>query len=46
MLDLGRLETSGELALRPVDLLALAEAAVQQTSAQAAAKEIHLSLRG
>jgi two-component system phosphate regulon sensor histidine kinase PhoR len=45
MLDLGRLETSSELVLRPVDLLVLAEAAVQQTSAQAAAKEIHLSLR-
>ena len=45
MLDLGRLETSSELALRPIDLLAVAEAAVQQTSAPAAAKEIHLSLR-
>lgn len=45
MLELGRLETSGELTQRPVDLLALAEVALQQTSAQAAAKEIHLSLR-
>jgi len=45
MLELGQLETSGELAQRPVDLLALAEAALQQTSAQAAAKEIYLTLQ-
>lgn len=45
MLELGRLETNSELALRPIDLLALAEAALQQTSAQAAAKEIHLTLQ-
>ena len=35
MLELGRLETSGELAQRPVDLLAVAEAAVQQIMPQA-----------
>jgi len=29
LLEMGRLETGGELAQRPVDLLALAEAAVQ-----------------
>lgn len=44
MLELGRLETSAELALRPVDLLAVAEAALQQTMPQAEARAIHLSM--
>ncbi len=44
MLELGRLETSGELAQRPVDLLAVAEAAVQQIMPQAEARVIHLSM--
>ena len=44
MLELGRLETSGELAQRPVDLLAVAEAAVQQIMPQAESHAIHLSM--
>lgn len=44
MLELGRLETSGEPTLRPVDLLAVAEAAVQQSIPQAEACAIHLSM--
>ena len=44
MLELGRLETSGELAQRPVDLLAVAEAAVQQIMPQAEVRAIHLSM--
>lgn len=44
MLELGRLETSGEPALRPVDLLAVAEAAVQQIMPQAESHSIHLSM--
>ncbi|MER2599747.1 MAG: ATP-binding protein [Caldilineales bacterium] len=44
LLELGRLETGGELAQRPVDLLTLAEAAVQQTLPQAEARAIQISL--
>lgn len=44
MLDLGRLETGGELDLRPTDLLAVAETAVQQMGTQAATKGISLAL--
>ncbi|MBE2233511.1 MAG: hypothetical protein IAE85_08465 [Anaerolinea sp.] len=44
MLELGRLETGGELAQHPVELLSLAEAAVQQITAPAAAKRIDLAL--
>lgn len=44
MLELGRLETGGELAQHPVELLSLAEAAVQQITAPAAAKGIDLAL--
>ena len=44
MLELGRLETSGELAQLPVDLLAVAEAAMQQIMPQAEARAIHLSM--
>ena len=44
LLEMGRLETGGELAQRPVDLLALAEAAVQQTLPQAEARAIQTSL--
>lgn len=44
MLELGRLETGGELTSRPVDLLAVAEAAVQQMMPQAEARAMHLSL--
>lgn len=44
MLELGRLETSGELAQLSVDLLAVAEAAMQQIMPQAEARAIHLSM--
>ncbi len=44
MLEMGRLETSGELAQRPVDLTAIAEAAVQQMAPQAEARAITLSM--
>jgi two-component system phosphate regulon sensor histidine kinase PhoR len=44
MLELGRLETSGEPALRPVDALAVAEAALHQSMPNAEARSIHLSL--
>jgi two-component system phosphate regulon sensor histidine kinase PhoR len=44
MLELGRLEISGEPALRPVDALAVAEAALHQSMPNAEACSIHLSL--
>jgi two-component system phosphate regulon sensor histidine kinase PhoR len=44
MLELGRLETSGEPRLRPVDVLAVAEAALHQSMPQAEAHEVYLSL--
>lgn len=44
MLELGRLETSAELAQRPVDLLAIAEAAVEQTMPEATARSIQLAI--
>ena len=44
MLELGRLETGGEFTPRPVDLLTVAEAAVQQMMPQAEARPMHLDL--
>ncbi len=44
MLELGRLETSAEIEQRPLDLLALAEAAVAQVAPQAEERRIALSL--
>ncbi len=44
MLELGRLETATEFALRPVDLLPLVEEVVFQALPQAAAKRMTLSL--
>lgn len=44
MLELGRLETTGELTPRPVDLLTVAETAVQQMMPQAEARAINLSM--
>lgn len=45
MLELGRLETSAELERRPVDLLAVVEAALAQVRPQAEAQQIALSLQ-
>lgn len=44
MLELGRLETAGEIEQRPVDLLAVARQAVAQVAPQAAERGIALSL--
>jgi len=44
MLEIGRLETSGELERRPVDLLGLAEETVAQVAPLAAERSIALSL--
>lgn len=45
MLELGRLETSAELERRPVDLLAIVEAALAQVRPQAEAQQMALSLQ-
>jgi len=45
MLELGRLETSTQMDLRPTDLLALAEQAIAQIAPQAEKQGIHLSLQ-
>ncbi len=45
MLELGRLETSAELERRPVDLLAVVEAALAQVRPQAEARQMALSLQ-
>lgn len=45
MLELGRLETSAEMERGPVNLLAVAEQAIAQTSPQAETRGITLSLR-
>jgi len=45
MLELGRLETSAELERRPVDLLAVVEAALAQVRPQAEAQQMTLSLQ-
>lgn len=44
MLELGRLETGADVALRPLDLLPVAEAAMQQTMPQAANQQMPLTL--
>jgi two-component system phosphate regulon sensor histidine kinase PhoR len=44
MLELGRLETSPEIELRPVDLLDLAERAISSLAAQAEERQIRFSL--
>ncbi len=44
MLELGRLETGAEIALRPVDLMALAEGAVRQIQPQAEARAMTVTL--
>ena len=44
MLELGRLETAGELELRPVDLLRLVEDVVAQVSPRAAERQVALSI--
>jgi two-component system phosphate regulon sensor histidine kinase PhoR len=44
-LELGRLESSGEQEVRPVDLLALAEDAVAQTVHQAQASQANLAIQ-
>ncbi len=44
MLELGRLETTGELVLHPVDLLPIAEQAVAQLAPQAAARQVALTI--
>jgi signal transduction histidine kinase len=44
MLELGRLETAGEIEQRPLDLLAIARGAVAQVAPQAAERGIALSL--
>lgn len=45
MLELGRLETSAELERRPVDLVAVVEAALAQVRPQAEARQMALSLQ-